>query len=129
LPPGYTHARTTALAGDREIRLVVEREARIAGVVRDATTRTPLRGVKVFHEHGPAGIEVVESDADGGFAITRVPTGSIRVHADAIVERSDYARNGQRYRVKALRQGWIDVEIAESGARVEGVVLLLQPPQ
>ncbi|MCA8943920.1 MAG: carboxypeptidase regulatory-like domain-containing protein [Planctomycetes bacterium] len=125
LEPEFTHARCDAAPGDRDVEIVVERACHVVGVAVDALTRDPIRGTKVFHEHGPTGVEVVDCDEWGRFRLRRLPAGSAWITADVLVEERSLNRGYVRKQTK-VRRGDALVDL-DSGEVQTDVIVLIRP--
>jgi len=133
LPRGWTHRRCPIRAGGPDVTLEVSPSATVRGRVVNGNTGFGVGWAKVLHEHGPAGMEVVQCDGAGFFEIGRVPPGPVELRADVVVERrirkdgslgavvGDSIRSdGVRRSKKALIQGRTDLLIVPGEVR-EGV--------
>ena len=79
LPEGWTHRRVLA-DEDRRVHIQINRAVRVSGRVVDSLGRGIGRAV-VQQDHGPRGRESVTCDGSGGFVLTRVPPGAVRLRA------------------------------------------------
>ncbi len=121
LPKNLTFRKCVVRAGDDDVELSVHRAGRLRGFAIDRESRKAIAGTKVFHEHGPNGIQVVTCDRHGQFELARVPQGSVRITADVLVRVLELD-NGRPKRVRRVRQGSVDVETNEAEVIDEIVV-------
>src|SRR5690606_21416995 len=114
LPEGWTYRRTAVAAGER-VEVRIERAWTLRGRVVSGHQGVAVAGAGVYHDHGPLGIEGTRCASDGSFELTRVPSGTVDVFADRMVERRVLTEEtlGTKTRTKrGMPQGPTRVQVA-----------------
>ncbi len=132
LPAGYTHRMCKVEAGDRGVNIEVFRSATIRGQVLNGSSRLPVVGAKVMHEHGPFGKQIVETDSNGEFEIPNVPPGVINFIADILIRRKGGVavvrgfdmRDQPAHIRRVIVQGSQSIKVSE-GVDQDGAVILM----
>ncbi len=113
LPPEFTHRRLQVQANDQPVKLVVARSAMVHGQVVNGNNGQGVPAAKVYHEHGPAGLEIVVSDANGYFEIGRLPPGEVRLDADIMIQTRAIPSDPASAMRRKLIQGHVIVDCIE----------------
>lgn len=81
LPDTWTHLESRGKVGGAPLEIPILRAGVVRGYVIDLTSQRPLAGAVVWHRHGPTGMTVARSDAQGAFTIGRIPPGELTLGA------------------------------------------------
>ncbi len=108
LPEGLTHRRTQVVAGELRADVEVVAAVPVSGRVVNGHTGAGVAECRVYHDHGPEGMEVAVTDATGAFTLRQVPPGPVHVHALIRVARKSLSAVAARRHPGDMR--FVDVE-------------------